>query len=165
MTNIINKRMTAHIEGDFVVFMIGMRINKFWKINQWLSVGLAMPNMLKELASKPEIGCLGFRTAGLGTIIQYWRSFEHLEAYARNRDKAHFPAWVRFNQRVGSNGDVGIWHETYKVAAGNYECLYNNMPLFGLAKVSTAVEATGKKKTAASRMGVRENDSMPNEVG
>ena len=29
---IIPQRMTAEVDGDFVVFLIGMRINKPWKV-------------------------------------------------------------------------------------------------------------------------------------
>ena len=36
MAGIISKRVTAKIEGDFVVFLIGMRINRFWKPWKWL---------------------------------------------------------------------------------------------------------------------------------
>ena len=46
MARILPERMTAEIEGDFVVFLIGMRINKPWKIHKWLPVFLAMPKML-----------------------------------------------------------------------------------------------------------------------
>ncbi len=158
MATIINKRMTAELEGDFVVFLIGMRVNKWWKIHKWLPVVLAMPKMLKEISIHKELGCLGFQQ-GFTTIIQYWRSFEHLEAYARNNNKEHFPEWVKFNKRVGSNGDVGIWHETFKVTDGNYECIYNNMPLFGLAKASKAVAISGKKDSANGRMGKDETTS------
>ena len=49
MAEIIDRRISAKIDGDFVVFLIGMRINKLWKIWQWLPVALAMPRMLKEL--------------------------------------------------------------------------------------------------------------------
>ena len=35
MARIINARMTAEIEGDFVVFLIGFRVNKFWKVWKW----------------------------------------------------------------------------------------------------------------------------------
>jgi hypothetical protein len=118
------KRLTAEIEGDFVVFLIGMRINKLWKVWKWLPVFFAMPRMLRELEDAPESGFLGARQYMGSTrrpmLVQYWRSFEHLEAYARNRDAAHWPAWVAFNQRVGSKGDVGIWHETYLIPAGSY---------------------------------------------
>jgi hypothetical protein len=64
------------------------------------------------------------------TLIQYWRSFEQLERFARGQDDPHLPAWRRFNQLVGTGGDVGIWHETYRVEAGAYESIYNNMPRF-----------------------------------
>jgi hypothetical protein len=30
MSKSINQRMTVQIEGSFVVFLIGMRINRFW---------------------------------------------------------------------------------------------------------------------------------------
>jgi hypothetical protein len=44
---------------------------------------------------------------------------------------------------VGTDGSVGIWHETYKVAAGDYENIYVNMPLFGLGKAGTVQPARG----------------------
>lgn len=37
MAQVIPGRVTAQVEGDFVVFLIGMRINKVWKIHQWLA--------------------------------------------------------------------------------------------------------------------------------
>ena len=61
MASIINKRMAAEIEGDFVVFLIGMRINKPWKLHRWLPVFMAMPKMLKELEQHPEMGCSATR--------------------------------------------------------------------------------------------------------
>ena len=51
---IIAERMAARIEGDFVVFLIGARINKPWKIHKWLPVALAMPRMMKELEALPK---------------------------------------------------------------------------------------------------------------
>ena len=118
MAAIDPRRMTAKVEGDFVVFLIGMRINKPWKIHKWLPVFMAMPPMIKELEGRPESGFMG-HIFGFKAIIQYWRSFEHLEAYARSHDHKHWPAWVDFNKRIGSSrDDVGIWHETYQVRAG-----------------------------------------------
>ena len=151
MARVIPSRMTAEIDGDFVVFLIGMRINKPWKINKWLPVFLAMPRLLKELDGHPESGFLGHIMA-LGVIVQYWRSFEHLEAYARNADQLHWPAWVAFNKRVGSSrGDVGIWHETYQVRAGEYETVYSGVPPTGLGKVGQLVPASGARESAAGR--------------
>jgi Domain of unknown function (DUF4188) len=56
---VIAQRMAARMEGEFVVFLIGMRINKPWKIHKWLPVFLAMPRMLKELRANPDAGFLG----------------------------------------------------------------------------------------------------------
>jgi hypothetical protein len=144
--------MAAEIDGDFVVFLIGMRINKPWKPHKWLPVLLAMPRMLKELKVHPESGFLGSTAAGL-MFVQYWRSFQHLEAYARNHDHEHWPAWVAFNKRTAaSRGDVGIWHETYLVRAGDYEAIYSGMPRIGLGSVANLIPASGRKESAGGRL-------------
>jgi hypothetical protein len=146
--------MTARIDGEIVVFLIGMRINRFWKLHKWLPVARAMPRMIAELAAAPQHGFLGAEQwLGNPTImLQYWRSFEALERYAKNRSAQHLPAWAAFNHAVGSGGDVGIWHETYRVRPGDYECIYNNMPLFGLARATAAVPASGRFESAEGRM-------------
>jgi hypothetical protein len=151
MAKTINQRMTVQMDGDFVIFLIGMRINRWWKIHKWLPVATAMPKMLKELSTQPESGFLGAEFS-LGVVVQYWKSFEHLEAYAKDRNASHYPAWKAFNKNVKSNGDVGIWHETYKVHANEYESVYNNMPPYGLGKVGTLVPATGHRENAAGRI-------------
>lgn len=155
MTAIRAERLCAEVEGEFVVFLIGMRINKWWKIGGWLPVAIAMPKMLIELEGKPELGLMHYRSHfGLRNIwvVQYWRSFEHLEAYARRADAAHLPAWQAFNKAVGGNGDVGIWHETYVIRPGSYETIYNNMPPFGLGAAGALVEARGHRQAARERL-------------
>ncbi len=154
MVKIFEERMTADVDGEFVVFLIGMRINKPWKINKWLPVAMAMPKMIDELYKKPEMGLISHESwfGRTSIMVQYWKSFEHLEKYARSKDSIHFPAWLEFNKKVGSSGDVGIWHETYLSKKGSYECVYNNMPQFGLAKVGNHVSAKGKFNSAKERM-------------
>jgi Domain of unknown function (DUF4188) len=151
---VIEERMCAEIDGEAVIFLIGMRVNKPWKIHKWLPVAIAMPRMLIELGKHPELGFLGAHTWFSRTIIvlQYWRSVDHLNAYSKNRDRAHLPAWAAFNRAVGKSGDVGIWHETYRIREGDYETIYANMPPFGLAKATKAVAASGRRESAAGRM-------------
>lgn len=152
MGRVIPSRVTAEIDGDFVVFLIGMRINKPWKIHRWLPIMFAMSRMLRELAYHPDSGFLG-HIFGSKVIVQYWRSFEHLERYARSRDMQHWPAWVAFNRKVGgSRGDVGIWHETYRIRAGEYEAIYSGMPPFGLASVGQLVPAGPGRESARERI-------------
>jgi hypothetical protein len=156
MSSIIAKRMAARIEGDFVVFLIGARINNPLKIHKWLPVALAMPRMIKELEALPkeQTGFLGYEPISTTTMVQYWRSFEHLERYARNPDQQHYPAWIAFYEaNAKAMGDVGIWHETYLVRAGEYEAIYGGMPPTGLGKVSSLVEARAGLKSARQRSG------------
>jgi hypothetical protein len=154
MARVIPARMAADIEGDFVVFLIGMRINKPWKVHKWWPVFAGMLGMLKELeAAGPESGLLGHNGVGFGPIVQYWRSFDHLEAYARDTRQRHWPAWLAFNKAArGARGDVGIWHETYLVQAGQYEAIYSGMPPYGLGRVSTLVPANGRREAARERL-------------
>ncbi len=155
MAEIIDKRVCAEVEGEFVVFMIGMRINRPWKIWAWLPVIAAMSRMLIELAKQPDLGLLharghyGFPNL---MLIQYWRGFEQLEAYAKARDRAHLPAWQAFNKAIGANGDVGIWRETYLVAPGRYENIYANMPRYGLGLAGEIVDAVGARQAARQRV-------------
>ena len=135
MPEIFPGRWSADIEGDFVVFLIGMRLNRPWKLRKVGFMLGTMPKLLKELDADPSLGCLGswqvLRSPIAPTVIQYWRSFEELEAYAAAL--THKDMWKRFYELVRADGDIGIWHETFKVRAGEYESVYGGMPRFGLA--------------------------------
>jgi hypothetical protein len=147
-------RFSATLDGDFVVFLVGMRINRPLRPRGWLPVFTAMPRMLRELDQHPELGCLSSSLGlmyGGPAVVQQWRSFEALEAYAREKDAKHLPAWRAFNQRTRGNGDIGVWHETYRVAAGAYESIYVNMPAAGLAKAGEH-EPLGSTSTAKERL-------------
>ena len=161
MSKVIPGRFTADIEGPFVVFLIGMRVNKFFAFRKWFATAMAMGPMIRTLYEHPEKGFLGaqtfFNLRGVVTI-QYWRSFEDLERFARDKNDPHLGAWRRFNKSIGSDGSVGIWHESFLVDAGKYEALYGNMPVFGLASAAKHVSATGRRETARRRLG---GDSEP----
>lgn len=148
-------RYTAEIDGDFVVFTVGMRINRLWKLHQWVPVFRAMRPMMVSLARHPAKGLLGSRATLSGrtvALVQYWRSFEDLERFARDPDDEHLAAWRRFNRVIGSNGDVGIFHETFRVQAGAFECLYGNMPRYGLAAAGRSVKIGERTDTARQRI-------------
>src|SRR6185437_1504678 len=154
MSDMRRGRWTAGSDEPFVVFLIGIRFNKLWKVHKWAPVFLAMPRMIAELQRHPELGCLGANTwFGRTTLmVQYWRSFTHLEAYAKARDRAHLPAWTAFNRNVGDDGDVGVFHETYEISPDGYETLYANVPPTLLGKVARLVEAKGRYHGARSRL-------------
>jgi hypothetical protein len=156
MTDIFRGRYTAEIDGPFVVFLIGMRINKLWAIHKWLPVALAMRPMVEQLLAHRELGLLHAQTYAYWrgvALVQYWRSFEQLDSFARDPSLSHLDAWKRFNRAVGADGSVGIWHETYLVQPGQYECIYGNMPRMGLAMAGSHIPAVGAKETARRRLG------------
>ena len=155
-------RFSADIEGDFVVLVIGMRFNKPWLVHKWLPVAMAMPKMLRVLDKHPELGCLGYHQwVGRTTMmVQYWRDFESLERFARDTTLPHLEAWRRFNRLVRDSGDVGVYHETYRVRAGEYEAVYGNMPVFGLAKASRHVPISARGQSAAGRLGGTDDPAL-----
>ena len=120
-----------------------------------------MRTMQSQLLDNPDLGCLGIENfAGRTTVsVQYWRSFEDLDRYARDPDLAHLQPWRAFNKKVSDIGDVVIWHETYHVAAGAYEAVYGNMPVFGLAGVTSHCKIVERGQTAAHRIGKTEADT------
>ena len=147
---IVAGRYTAEIEGDFVVLLIGARINSLRGL-RWAKALSSMNRMLRELSEQPEKGLLGYRM-GFPTIVQYWRSFEHLEAWSRDPDDTHAQVW-RDLYRAGflEDGSAGIWHETFRVRAGEYEAIYGNVPAQGLASI-TEPQPLGRAASARDRI-------------
>jgi len=153
MADVQQGRWTADIDGDFVVFLIGARPSLRHPIRSFKDLGgmRGMPHMLDYLSQHPEKGMLGYETYGLTMNVQYWRSFEHLERFAKEEDDPHLAAWRRYWKRVGTDPRSGIWHETFLVRAGEYEAVYGNMPLHGLAK-ATRAQKVGSGSTARGRL-------------
>lgn len=163
MTKLNTERVTAELDGDFVVFRIGMRINTLWKVHRWLPVFREMPKMLEELDDDPECGLLACDVK-LGIrnheVVQYWRSFEDLREYALDLDARHAPAMKWTNEQMRKTDDVGIWHETYLVRAGEYETVYHNAPPIGMGKAGSVYPATDRRRTAAGRLGLTDGDDI-----
>ena len=117
-----------------------------------------MNHMLKYLTEHPEKGLLGYQN-GYPTIVQYWRSFDHLEAFARDADDPHLEPWRNYFRRVGKSGRTGIWHETYLVRTGEYEAVYGNMPTVGLGKAANLVPVA---EASTARLRVRRGATASN---
>jgi len=164
MATIFPGRYTARSDEPFVVFLIGMRVNRFLQFSKWMPVAKAMPPMIAELKKHSELGLLHVETLlyWRGVVsLQYWKSFEHLHAYAHMRDGLHLPAWAEFNRRIGGNGAVGIWHESYLVQRGEYECIHVNMPRFGLGAALEHLPVAGRLETARGRL--KKQDASPDQ--
>ncbi|MFL6178233.1 MAG: DUF4188 domain-containing protein [Actinomycetes bacterium] len=149
-------RWTAELDGDFVVFLIGAVVHDPVAATEASALLMAMTEMLDELEKDPAKGLLGYTRhgePGSGVIVQYWRSFDALESYARNPGARHAPVWRAWN-RLGSEDrqSAGIWHETFLVSAGNYEAIYQNMPVMGLQTAGRPITVTEAKDSARARL-------------
>lgn len=154
MPKIIKGRQTHRHEDDVVVFMIGMTINRPWRVDRWAPVFAAMPKMLAELSRDPESGLLGYRMTlarGGPLVIQYWSSTEALYRYAADAESSHRPAWAAFNRGARrAPGAVGIWHETYVVAKA--ESVYVDTAAAGLSLATSSVPVTRANSSARDRL-------------
>jgi hypothetical protein len=159
----VNHRVSAEVEGDFVVFLLGMHINRPARVREWLPVVGAMRPMIKELLRQPELGLLraemGWMFGG-PAVVQYWRSYDQLIAYARSSEALHVPAWRAFNRAARSTDAVGVFHETYRVAEGTWETVYSHMPEIGL-RAATRGQVLDASSTSARRIGDRTDDTPP----
>jgi len=153
MGEVAGRRMMAEIDGDFVVFLIGARLSKLQVFQSLIDLGgrRGMRHMLDYLVERPEKGLLAYEM-GIPTIVQYWRSFEQLEAFAKDKEDPHLEIWRQYWRRVGRSARTGIWHETYLVKAGQYEAVYGNMPAHGLGKAGRLVPMS-EASSARERLG------------
>lgn len=153
MVKIYQGRHTAKTEDSYVVFIIGMRVNRWFSVRKWFPVFKAMGPMIRELYQHPEMGFLhsdfswNFRRV---ILIQYWKSYDHLLEYSKGQK--HLGAWQRFNQLSRNNHAVGIFHETYLISKGCSESIYDNMPIQGLAKAFEHEKVTKATKSSEYRM-------------
>lgn len=152
-------RFTHSHDDEVVVFLIGMRVNRWRSVRSWWPVFTAMPRMLRELSADPAAGLLGYRFALAPEgpmVIQYWRSAEQLLAYAHDTAAEHRPAWRAFNARARTaQGAVGIWHETYAVPRGAHESMYVSMPEAGLPAATSHVPVRRDRDGARDRLQLR----------
>jgi Monooxygenase af470-like len=158
VADIVRGRHKAEIDGDFVVFLIGAQFSLRHPVRAFRDLGGrrgGMKAMLDHLVAHPEKGLLGY-TMGFPVIVQYWRSFAHLERFARDVSDPHAATWREYYRRQAAQGQgAGIWHETYLVRAGEYEAIYNNMPASGLGRAGRLVPI-GESSTA--RLRIRSRD-------
>lgn len=141
MTTPPARRRTSSADVALAVFLIGLRINRWHRPDAWLPAMAAMGPMLAELYADPASGFLGHRTtlaAGGPLLVQYWRSAEDVQRYARAPGGRHRAAWSAFYARARkASGAVGIWHELYDVAPGAAHATYVDTPVLGLENALT----------------------------
>ena len=161
MSQVIDKRVTASIEGDFVVFLIGMRVNQAL---EGLEVAAGVRRDAAdaaELEASPESGFLGAgRYVGSPRrpmVVQYWRSFEHLERLRAQQGRRALAGLGRSS--TSASGRAATWASGTRPTwcpPASYDSVYNNMPPIGLGAVTELIPAAGRNASAAGRAGIRD---------
>lgn len=150
---------------EVVVFLIGARIHRWRKVRSWFPTFVAMPRMLMQLGKNPDLGLLHAKTYRAGRdviVVQYWRSVEDLGKFARDPSLTHAPAWAAFNRDAAGTGDIGIWHETYRVPTDHVETRYGNLAPLGLGKALGVRESFGAPRNSThQKMGATDSDYIP----
>lgn len=121
-------RISPPNNRDIVIFIIGMKIQQWWKIRSWGKVFFVMSKMLKELYSMKASGLLHHEIGLSGrniVLIQYWTSLKSLHDYAY--EKTHAKAWAGFYKTAANAKGIDFFHETYFVKAEHYESIEVNL--------------------------------------
>lgn len=140
-------------KDEVVVFIIGMKVRKLWRVWTWLPVYFQMNAIIQDLKKNPAKGML--HTISLpNVLIQYWDSYDYLYNYARDPDGKHLSAWSKFNKVVKKTGAIGVFHETYVVPKDRIETAYFNMPPIGLSACYPTSPFAKGSMTARQRLGV-----------
>ena len=122
-------------DDEIVVFLIGMQVHRWRRVRSWRPMVRWMRAMITELQADPDSGLLGTHRLHMGRVfvqLQYWRRVEDLGRFAHDPDRTHLPAWASFNREIAGSGDIGVFHETYRIRADAIESLYANIKAYGL---------------------------------
>jgi hypothetical protein len=159
-------RWTSHVDGDFVVLLLGAHAaNPLGGLRIAPVLG-RMARTLEELERDPHLGLLGHQRHGgrRGVIVQYWRSLEALERVALDpagRSADVWRAW--FGTGDGDGGQAGYWHEAFRVRAGDYTAAYRDVPAIGLLRAG--VPAPVGDPRAGAKQRARAADGLPPDSG
>jgi Domain of unknown function (DUF4188) len=148
-------RWMARREEPFAVFVFGMRLNRLRGLPRFLWGLRVLRRVLRDLDDHPERGFLAghvYRAGRTLVAVQYWESFDALDAWARDHRLPHRKPWQRYLREARNDGAMGLWHETYLASPGNWEGVYLNMPPWGLAAGVEAVEMQATKGSARERL-------------
>lgn len=138
---VVTEPQIAKPPAGTVVLLIGLRINKFWKVHHWVPVIASMIPMLIELKKNKEYGFLYSRAWFNRTVVmlQYWRSMDDLMRYSHDTEGKHRSMWGWFNRTIRNNGSTGIFHEAYVIDPDRMHSVYRNIPKFGMAAATESV--------------------------
>src|SRR5215218_10013448 len=116
-------RWMATREEPFTVFVFGMRLNRLRGLPRFVWGLRVLRSILRDLDAHPEHGFLAGRVYRVGRTliaVQYWESFDALDAWARDHRLPHRKPWQRYLREALGDEGMGLWHETYLASPGTW---------------------------------------------
>ncbi len=148
-------RWMARRTEPFAVFLFGMRLNQLRGLARFMWGRRVLRRVLADLEAHPGRGFLAgqvYRARRTLIAVQYWESFDALDAYARDHGLPHRRAWQRYLREALDDPAMGLWHETYLAEPGTWEGVYLNMPPWGLGAGTDLLEMRATKDSARERL-------------
>jgi hypothetical protein len=147
-------RWMARRDEPFAVFLFGMRLNRLRGLPRFLWGLRVLRRVLRDLEAHQRGFVAGrvYRAGRTLVAVQYWESFDALDAWARDHRLPHRRPWQQYLREALDDGAMGLWHETYLASPGSWEGVYLNMPPWGLAAGVEAVEMQTTKGSARERL-------------
>jgi Domain of unknown function (DUF4188) len=148
-------RWMATRDEPFAVFVFGMRLNRLRGLPRFVWGLRVLRSVLRDLDAHPERGFLAgqvYRAGRTLIAVQYWESFDALDAWARDHRLPHRRPWQQYLREALGDEAMGLWHETYLASPGGWEGVYVNMPPWGLAAGGEAVEMQATRGSARQRL-------------
>ena len=115
----------AHHNKPVCVFIFGLTIKHWWRVDIWLPIYWRFFRMTRQLTDNGHPCLSKIRTFyGLKPVtIQYWQSLSALRDFAQDQSGDHVVAWGAFNtmlinaQRQNKQPSVGLWHVILNVSS------------------------------------------------
>ena len=148
-------RWMARREEPFAVFLFGVRLNRVAGLRRYLWALGVLRRVLADLEAHPERGFLAggvYRSGRTLVAVQYWDSFDALDAWARDHRLPHRTPWQRYLSEALGDEAMGLWHETYLASPGSWEGVYVNLPPWGLGAGARLVEMRSTSGSARDRL-------------
>ena len=138
---------------ELCLLRLGVQVRRLSGVFFARRIGKAIDRASKEAVAQGAGLCLSERfligPSHFG-VLQYWRTFEEMEAWTRRPPHADW--WREAVERMRSKADFGIYHEAYLVPRDRIESIYLNCLPTGLAAFGLLGDPVGPDTNSRGRL-------------
>jgi heme-degrading monooxygenase HmoA len=138
---------------ELCLVRLGLQVHRLSAFPYAVGLGRAIEREAAEAMAagagllRSERFSMGWRHFG---VLQYWRSFDDLEAWSHRSPHAEW--WRKAVERGRTRKDFGVYHEAFLVPRGQLESIYLGCRPTGLAGFGIVADAVGPMTTSRDRL-------------